>query len=83
MHASGASHTLVDVRQVTPPFPAVWVQPVEGAQASTVQGLLSLQFGAPPPTHVPALQASFVVQALPSWHAVPESVVHTPEALHA
>src|SRR4029079_360087 len=40
--------------------------PDVGKQLSTVQGLLSLQFGATPPTQVPAWQRSFKVQALPS-----------------
>src|SRR5436309_13966084 len=44
----------------------VCAQPVAGVQESLVQGLPSLQFGAAPPTQLPAAQASFVVQALPS-----------------
>jgi len=44
-----------------------WVQPVAGAHPSSVQGFVSAQFWAGPPTQVPApLQVSFVVQALPS-----------------
>src|SRR5436309_1013405 len=43
-----------------------WTQPVEGLQVSSVQTLPSLQEGAGPPTHRPPLQASLVVQALPS-----------------
>src|SRR5438876_11080289 len=43
-----------------------WTQPVEGLQVSSVQRLPSSQVGAGPPTHRPPLQASFVVQALPS-----------------
>src|SRR6185436_13327207 len=46
----------------------VWVQPVEGLQPSSVQGLLSLQSGAGPPWQVPPPHVSFVVQALPSSH---------------
>src|SRR5438876_145920 len=42
------------------------VQPVAGLQPSVVQTLPSSQFGAAPPTHVPPLQASPVVQGLPS-----------------
>jgi hypothetical protein len=42
------------------------VQPVPGLHPSVVQTLPSSQFGAGPPTHVPPLQASLVVQALPS-----------------
>src|SRR2546428_11251442 len=42
----------------------VWVQPVAGLQLSVVQTFPSLQFGGGPPTHVPPLQVSFVVQAL-------------------
>ena len=41
-------------------------QPLAGTQESSVQGLLSLQPGAEPPTHAPAAQVSAVVQALPS-----------------
>src|SRR5438046_5498425 len=43
-----------------------WTQPVEGLQVSSVQTLPSSQEGAGPPTHRPPLQASFVVQRLPS-----------------
>src|SRR5262249_30744177 len=46
----------------------VWTQPDAGLQVSSVQGLPSSQFGGGPPTHVPAAQGSFVVQALPSLH---------------
>src|SRR5207249_861779 len=45
-----------------------WVQPVAGLQLSVVQTFPSSQFGGGPPTHVPPLQVSFVVQALPSLH---------------
>jgi hypothetical protein len=40
--------------------------PLAGLQASSVQGLPSLQSGAGPPTQTPSEQASLVVQALPS-----------------
>src|SRR5439155_192593 len=43
-----------------------WTQPVEGLQVSSVQTLPSSQVGGGPPTHRPPLQASLVVQALPS-----------------
>src|SRR5437762_194631 len=43
-----------------------WTQPVVGLQLSSVQRLPLSQFGAVPPTHWPPLQASLVVQALPS-----------------
>src|SRR2546422_6572961 len=46
----------------------VWTQPVAGLQLSVVQTFPSSQLGAGPPTHVPPLQVSFVVQALPSLH---------------
>jgi len=46
----------------------VWTQPVAGSQPSSVQPLPSLQFGAGPPMQRPPLQASLVVQALPSLH---------------
>src|SRR5438876_4045309 len=46
----------------------VWTHPVAGLQLSSVQGLPSLQLGAGPPTQLPPLQVSLVVQALPSLH---------------
>jgi hypothetical protein len=42
------------------------VQPLAGAHASLVHGLLSLQLGAAPPTHEPPAHVSAVVHALPS-----------------
>src|SRR5438552_7737985 len=44
----------------------VCVQPVAGLQPSVVQTLPSSQLGAAPPTQVPPLQVSPVVQAFPS-----------------
>jgi hypothetical protein len=44
-------------------------QPCAGTQVSVVQTLPSLHTGAAPPTHAPAEQVSFVVQALPSSQA--------------
>ena len=44
----------------------VWTQPVDGLHESFVQTLPSLQFSAGPPTQVPPLHVSAVVQALPS-----------------
>ena len=41
---------------------------MDGAQLSVVQTLLSLQLGSGPPTQIPALHVSPVVQALPSLH---------------
>jgi len=46
----------------------VCVQPEVGLQPSSVQTSLSLQLGGGPPTHVPPLQASAVVQASLSLH---------------
>jgi hypothetical protein len=46
----------------------VCTHPVDGLQESFVHRLLSLQFGAAPPWHVPPLHVSFVVQAFPSLH---------------
>ena len=43
---------------------------VAGLQLSSVQTFPSLQSGGGPPTHAPPLQVSFVVQALPSLHAL-------------
>jgi hypothetical protein len=43
-----------------------WVHPLDLSQASVVQGVLSSQSGAAPPTHLPVLQVSLVVQALAS-----------------
>src|SRR5204862_167524 len=46
----------------------VWTQPVAGLQLSVVHTFPSSQFVAGPPTHVPPLHVSFVVQASPSLH---------------
>src|SRR5205809_500697 len=46
----------------------VWTQPVAGLQLSVVHTFPSSQLGAGPPTHVPPLHVSFVVQASPSLH---------------
>jgi hypothetical protein len=46
----------------------VCAQPVAGTHESFVQTLLSLQFGAGPPTQTPPAQVSAVVHALPSLH---------------
>ena len=43
-------------------------QPVPGSQVSVVHTLWSQQLGGGPPTQAPPLQASVVVQALPSSH---------------
>src|SRR5438128_24098 len=50
----------------------VWTQPpaTAGLQLSSVQTLLSSQFFAPLPTHVPPLQTSVVVHGLPSSHGL-------------
>jgi hypothetical protein len=48
---------------------SAWTQPVDGLHASLVHGLLSSQFGAGPPLHVPPPHVSPVVQALPSLQA--------------
>src|SRR5262249_21023240 len=47
-----------------------WRQPRLMSQESSVQGLLSLQLGAAPPTQAPPEQVSLVVQALPSSHGL-------------
>src|SRR5439155_21998801 len=49
----------------------VWVQPLVGSQPSVVQALLSSQLGGAPPTQLPPLQVSLVVQASPSLPVVP------------
>src|SRR5262249_59822656 len=46
----------------------VCVQPSEGLQLSSVQGLPSSQLGGGPPAQLPALEVWLVVQALPSSH---------------
>jgi hypothetical protein len=46
------------------------VQPRSESQTSSVQTFASSQSGGGPPTHAPLEQASFVVQALPSVHAL-------------
>jgi len=58
-------------------------QPVGGLQLSSVQGLLSLQSGAGPPTHVPPAHASDVVHALPSSQpAVLSALTQPVDGLH-
>jgi hypothetical protein len=49
----------------------VWTQPPTESQLSSVQGLLSSQFGADPATHTPPVHTSGVVQALPSLQGDP------------
>jgi hypothetical protein len=77
--------TAVPAWQVPPPqvspavqaFPSsqafvlfVWMQfPVATSQLSVVHGLLSLQFGPPPPLQIPLRHVSPEVQAFPSSHA--------------
>src|SRR5262249_26559846 len=58
----------------------VCTQPVAMLQLSFVQTLPSLQLGGGPPTPVPALQASLVVQALPSSHGPGTLVCWQPDA---
>jgi hypothetical protein len=70
------------------------VQPVPGLHASSVHGFPSPQPSAGPPTQLPPLQVSFVVQALPSLQGsvfaacvqpvagLQPSVVHTLPSLH-
>ena len=49
----------------------VFVQPLTGLQASTVQALLSLQLGAVPGAQTPARQVSCPLQSVASAHDVP------------
>ena len=49
----------------------VCVQPPDGLQLSSVQGLLSSQLCGGPPMQTPCWQLSCVVQALPSSHVFP------------
>jgi hypothetical protein len=51
----------------------VFTHPVAGLQLSSVQTLLSSQFGAGPPTQDPPEQVSLVVHAFPSLHVVPSA----------
>jgi hypothetical protein len=57
----------------------VCVQPEPGLQPSVVQTSLSLQLGGAPPTQLPPLQVSGVVQALPSLHGLLLFVKTQPE----
>src|SRR5207253_5988058 len=62
----------------------VCAQPIAGSQWSVVHGLPSLQLSAGPPTHVPAVHTSAVVQALPSLQSAMFAVAkHTPVPLQA
>src|SRR5262249_60656140 len=51
-----------------------WLHPVGALELSAVQRLPSSQERAGPPTQVPVLQVSAVVQALPSSHAEPSTL---------
>src|SRR5947207_565025 len=44
----------------------VWTQPLAGLHVSVVQTFMSSQLGAGPPTQLPPMHVSLVVQALPS-----------------
>jgi hypothetical protein len=63
LHVSFAVHALPSLHTL---LLLTFLQPKVMSHESLVQGLLSLQLGAAPPTHVPPEQVSFVVQALPS-----------------
>ena len=52
------------------PVKNAWVQPSLGSQASVVQALLSSQLTAVPGKQLPPWQASLLVQALASLHAL-------------
>src|SRR5262245_27674115 len=74
----GGPPTHVPLAQVSPVVHALpslhdavllaWTQPFAVLHESSVQGLLSLQFGGGPPTQLPFEQVSLVVQALLSLH---------------
>jgi hypothetical protein len=78
LQLGGAPPTQVPLLQVSPVVQAslsshgavllVWTHPVLELQLSSVQTSPSLQLGGGPPTQVLPLQASLVVQALPSSH---------------
>src|SRR5262245_15510163 len=59
---------------------SVWTHPLAGLHESSVHGLPSSQFGGGPPWQLPLLQASFVVQALPSLHGAVLCVWAPPRA---
>ncbi len=54
---------------------AKFTQPLAGSQLSSVQTLPSSQLRTEPPWHLPPLQKSVVVQALPSWQPLPSALV--------
>jgi hypothetical protein len=66
LHTSGTSQTPFAALHWSPALPGTLWHPTAGAHESTVHGLLSLQFGAAPPTHALFAHRSAVVQALPS-----------------
>src|SRR5215470_2252140 len=55
-------------------------QPLAGSHESSVHGLLSTQFGADPPLHLPPPHVSFNVQASPSSQGAVLSVKMQPFA---
>jgi len=71
VHALPSSHA---------PVLAALLHPAAGSQVSVVQTLRSSQLGAAPPTHVPRLQVSLVVHALPSSQGAAFGVATQPIA---
>jgi len=65
LHASFVVHTLPSSQGAVL---FVWTQPVAGLQVSSVHTFPSSQLGDAPPTHLPPLHLSLVVQASPSLH---------------
>src|SRR5439155_223789 len=63
LHASFVVHTLPSSQGAVL---FVWTQPVAGLQVSSVHTFPSSQLGDAPPTHLPPLHLSLVVQAFPS-----------------
>lgn len=78
-------HTLPSFVHAVPFATFECVQPVAGLHPSVVHGLLSLQFGAAPPVHVPDWHVSVVVHAFPSSQPVPFALfcaAQPPGSLH-
>jgi len=63
---SATSQSPFFARQIVVAGEKPWVQPLPGSQPSVVQTFPSSQLGAGPPTQLPPLQVSPVVQAFPS-----------------
>lgn len=70
LHVSAPLHAFAS-EQLVPAATGVCETPLDGSQASVVQGFVSSTAIGVPLVHTPAWHVSACVQALPSLHVVP------------